>query len=140
MRTISVAALLVVGAAGLAASAPVYGPLSPHDKASLPEVSTTTSLTPARHPERFSAIVESEGVLVWVDGPGKRLKLRDDTGRIVMAATGPETRIMDTDNQDIRLTELKEGQRVRVYYSRVDGLARQIDKVPSSAETILAPK
>lgn len=82
-----------------------------------------------QNPQRGRGIAEVEGIVESVDTVNPALALKDDQGHRWKIATARDTAITNTDNAHLSLTDLKQDDRVRVYYTTFNMTARQIDRV-----------
>jgi hypothetical protein len=90
-----------------------------------------------RTPQALAGLAEVQGRVETVDAEARRLHITDSLDNPVVVQISPETRIMNPANRDIKLTELRPDDKVRIYYSRVDGSAQQVDRLPTAGGVLL---
>jgi len=127
--------LLLVGLAGwLQAQTNSLEPAAPAPKPAPGQPADRSTLL---HPEQLHTLIEAQGALESVDVPGRAIVIKDTTGHLISLVVAPNTRILDGQNHLLKLADLKTGDRVRAYYSRTDNTVKQIDVLPSVADSIL---
>jgi hypothetical protein len=94
-------------------------------------------VVPPADPERDHALAEIQGTVESVDTRTQRLRIKDTVDQPVTVRIIPETRIMSSDNKDLKLSDLHPDDRVRLYYSKADGTARQIDRLPTPGAVLM---
>jgi hypothetical protein len=92
---------------------------------------------PMSDAERDHALAEIEGTVVSMDSQRQRLHIKDTVDQPVSVRVIPETRIMSSDNKDLKLSDLHPDDKVRLYYNKTDGTARQIDRLPTPGAVLM---
>jgi hypothetical protein len=134
MRRAIVVLVSIACLSAAAAAEESYGPLSERD---LSAVSQTPASPLASLPEEAMTLVEVQGQVDSVDEASRSLHVTDSLGRPVVVQVLPGTRIMNGQNRDLRLSELRPDDRVRIYYNRDNGAAQQVDRLPSPVGVLL---
>jgi len=87
-----------------------------------------------------TAIAEVQGKIVQMDERTQRLDI-EDTAKVVWSVQlTAKTRIIDSENRVIALSQLKPAQTLRIYFNTEDRTARQIDVVRSLVDDVIVPK
>src|SRR4051812_26465884 len=96
----------------------------------IPPVTAPTFLAlPAlQEPHRLRGVAEVEGSVESVDTERQRIMLKDALDHNYDIEIGIDTPITDTEHGAMKLTDLKENDNVRIYYTTFDMKARQVDR------------
>jgi hypothetical protein len=89
------------------------------------------------HPEKDHSVAEIKGKVASLDLEAKRLTVVDDANHRVTVKVEPDSRLVDSENDVLKPTQLRVGDSVLLYYNTREQIAVQVDILPTPSDALI---